>query len=140
SAARGEEQSILGAAGQLRPSVLQIEPNPVRRFFAERDDALLVALAPDANCLLLEVDVSEIEVDGLAAAQAGRVDELQQSAVAQGERFVTTQPLENGVDLLGLERRRESSGAPGPNLAAGTPCGAKAGAEKPPNGCQLPRD
>src|SRR5439155_3976335 len=99
-AARRQEERVLGAAGQLRPRVLQIEPHSVRRLFAERDDPLLVALASDTNCFLLEVDVSEIEVDRLLAAQAGRVDELEQGTVAQGERLVAAQPLENGVDLL----------------------------------------
>ena len=73
---------------ELRTCVLQVEPNPVRGLLAERDDSLLVALAPDANRLLLEVDVAEIEVDRLAAAQPGRVDELEQRAVAERERLV----------------------------------------------------
>ena len=139
-AARGEEESILGAACQVRSCVLQIEPNPVGRLFAERDDPLLVALAPDANRLLLEVDVSEIEVDSLAAAEPGRVDELEQGAVAQRERVVAAQPLENGVDLLGLERGRKPAGAPRPDLAVGDSSGPEVGAEQPANGRQLAGD
>jgi hypothetical protein len=140
SAARGEKQGILGAAGQLRSRVLQIEPNAVGRLFAERDDPLLVPFAPDANGLLFEVDVSEVEVDRLAAAQAGRVDELEQGAVSQGERFVAAQPLENGVDLIGLESCREPPGAARPDLAVRDSPGAEFGSEQPPNGRQLPRD
>ena len=136
-AARGEEESILGAACQVRSCVLQIEPNPVRRLFAERDDPLLVALAPDANRLLLEVDVSEIEVDSLAAAEPGRVDELEQGPVAQRERLVAAQPLENGVDLLGLERGRKPAGAPRPDLAVGTRPGPRSERSSPRTAASL---
>ncbi len=44
-AARREEQGIFGAACELGPRFLQVEANPVRSFLAERDDALLAALA-----------------------------------------------------------------------------------------------
>ena len=56
------------------------ERDDVRRLLAERDDALLAALPADANVLLLEVDVAEVEADRFRASQPGRVDELDESA------------------------------------------------------------
>ncbi len=66
-AARREEEGVLGAASEPGTRILEVAANAVGRLFAERHDPLLVALAAHANRLLLEVDVAEIEVDGLAA-------------------------------------------------------------------------
>ena len=71
SAARRKEESVLGAACELGSRLLQVAAKPVSSFFPEWHDALLAALAPDVNGLLLEVDVAQVEVDGLLAAQAG---------------------------------------------------------------------
>ena len=76
----------------------------VRRLLAERHRALLAALAADEHELLLEVDVAQVEPDRLRAPQAGRVDELEEGAVAQGEGLVALDQLEQPVDLLGLRR------------------------------------
>ena len=120
-AARGDEQRVLGAVDELRAAVVQVEPQPVCGLLAERDDALLAALAPDVDRLLLEVDVAEIEVDRLAAAQPGRVDELEQRAVA--ERRAGRRPRTDRAP----RRPRRTSGASGrrrarlgPSCASGT--------------------
>src|SRR5919198_4141867 len=81
--ARGDEQRVFRAAHELWPRVAEIEREPVRCFLAERNDALLPALAANVHLLLLEVDVREVEVDRLAAAQARGVHELEQGAVAE---------------------------------------------------------
>ena len=91
-AARGEEERVVRAARQLRPRLAQVAGDDVRRLLAERHDPLLAALAAHADELLLEVDVGEIEPDRLGAAQAGRVDELDECAVAEAERAVAVRP------------------------------------------------
>ena len=86
AAAGGEEDGVLGALRQLRPAVAEVERRAGSGLLAERDGALLAALAADVEELLLEVDVLEVEADRLGAPQAGRVDELDERAVAQAER------------------------------------------------------
>src|SRR5687768_8380771 len=83
-----EEDRVHCAVRQLRPAILEVAAQPVRGLLAERDDAFLVAFAPDAYGLLLEVDILEVEPDGLGAAQAGRVDELEERAVAERQGVV----------------------------------------------------
>src|SRR5437879_1491320 len=82
----GEKKGLLLVPHELGPRVAQIAREPPRGLLAERHDALLAALAAHANELLLEVDVREIEVDRLAAAEPGRVDELDQRSVSERER------------------------------------------------------
>src|ERR671935_2137509 len=94
AAAGGEEEGVLGAARELGPGVEQVAREPPGRLLAERDDPLLATFAPHADELLLEVDVRKIEVDGLAAAQPGRIEELHQRTVAQRERAVAVECLE----------------------------------------------
>src|SRR5215218_6401654 len=101
-----EKQRYLGSTNEAGPPLAEIERKPVRCLLSERDDALLAALAPHVQRLLLEVDVSEVEVDRLAAAEAGRVDELEQGAVAERERPVAVEALEQPVELVGLRRMR----------------------------------
>ena len=72
-----------------------------RRLLAERDDALLAALSADVHHLAVEVDVAEVERDGLGAPEARGVEKLEERAIAQGERRVT---LDEFQDLLDLGR------------------------------------
>ena len=56
---------------------------------------------------MVELDVGEVEVDGLLAAEPGGVDELHERAIPDGERVVAgVEPRELGVDLLWLRRDR----------------------------------
>ena len=57
--------------------------------------------------LLLEVDVREVERDRLRAAQAGRVDELDERAVPQAERPVAGERVDHRLDLAALRRVRK---------------------------------
>src|SRR5207247_9164974 len=68
SPARRYEEGVLRSADEARARVLEIAAKPVRGFLAKRHDPLLAALAQDADRLLLEVDVREIEPDRLRAA------------------------------------------------------------------------
>src|SRR5205823_710465 len=74
--ASGQEERVLGAAGESRAPVAEVQAEAVRRLLAERHDAVLAALSAHVHGLAVEVDVSEIEADRLVAAEAGRVDEL----------------------------------------------------------------
>ena len=117
---RAERKSaFVGAARELGPRLAEVARDPVAGLLAERDDPLLRALAlADVDVLLLEVDVAEVEPDGLGAAQAGRVDELEQRAVAERERLRPARRLPRGAPrpppAFGASgRRRPRCGASG---------------------------
>ena len=61
---RGDEERVLGAADELRSRLADVTGEPVRGLLAERDDALLAALAADVDGLLFVVDVHEVESNG----------------------------------------------------------------------------
>jgi hypothetical protein len=68
TAARREEERVVGSLRQLGPRVAEVAREPVLRLLAERDDAVLATFAPaDVDELLLEVDVAEVEGDCLGA-------------------------------------------------------------------------
>ena len=140
AAARGEEERVLRAAGELRARVAQVAREPERGLLAERDGALLPALAAHVHELLLEVDVGEVEVDRLAAAQAGRVDELDERAVAQCERAVARERLEQAVDLVGLRCVRQAARAARACDRLGHAAGAEREAQERAHGGQPARD
>ena len=105
-AARRHEECVLGTAHELRTRLPQVAREPVRGFFAERNDSLLAALPEDPHLLLLEIDVREVELDGLPAAQAGRVDKLDERTVSESERLVVSQRFERRLDLGAARRIR----------------------------------
>ena len=119
AAADGEEERVVRAARELRPRVAQVARDEVRGLLAERHDALLAALPADAHVLLLEVDVAEVEADRLRAPEAGGVDELEEGAVAEAERAVTGERVEDRLDLRGLRRLRQPLGSPWPERRVG---------------------
>jgi hypothetical protein len=111
-AARRQEQCILGSARELRPRSLEVATKPVRSFLPKGYDAFLAAFAPDVNGLLLEVDVAQVEVDGFATAQPGRVHELEERTVPKRQRVVACDLIENGIDFLGLRSIGEPARSP----------------------------
>jgi hypothetical protein len=85
----------------------------VRGFFAERDDAILATFAvPYVNVLLLEVDVGEIETDSFGAAQARRVDELDERSVPEREWAVALERRKLLFDFGTTWRMREPTASP----------------------------
>src|SRR4051812_13522535 len=87
--ARREKQRVLRAARELRTRLAEVARDERTRLLAQRHDAVLAALAfAHVDELLLEVDVAEIEMHRLGAAQPGGVDELDEGAVAERERAV----------------------------------------------------
>src|SRR2546423_15556837 len=103
----GDEDGVLGSGHELRPPVADVETEPVGGLFAERDHTLLSALAADVDGLGVEIDVCEIEVDSLLAAESGRVDELDESAIAQLQRLVACEAGQRAVNLGDLRRLGE---------------------------------
>src|SRR6058998_703047 len=75
AAAAGEERSPLVASGQVR---LQRG----RGTSAVRDDALLAALAEDADRLLRVVEAADVEAGHFGDAEARGVEELEKGDVA----------------------------------------------------------
>ena len=94
-----------------------------RRLLAERDDALLAALAAHVHDLAVEVDVAEVERDGLGAAEPGRVEELEERAVAERERRVALDDLEDLLDLGRLGASGSRRDRLGESCASGTAAG-----------------
>ena len=95
----------------------------MRRLFAERHHAFLAALAANAHVLLLEVDVAEVEADRLRAAEPGRVDELEQGAVAQAERSVAVERVDDRLDLRRASAPPAAARAPWPRTPPGRASG-----------------
>src|SRR5262245_52291001 len=105
--ARRQEDCGLALPRERRPRLAQVARDPVGRFLAERDDPFLAALAVHVNRLLVEVDVAEVEVDQLPAAEARRVEELRERAVSDLERGLAVQRRERLLDLALLRSVRE---------------------------------
>src|SRR6266542_768411 len=140
AAAGGEEEGILGAARELRPRLAQVAREPVRCLLAERHRALLAALASDVHLLLLELDVGEVEPDGLGAAQPGRVDELDERAVPERQRPLAVQGVERRLDLGGAGRVRQPARPARRQRRVRYPGGPEREAEEAPHRRQLPPD
>ena len=67
----------------MGPAEREIAADGFGRRTPERDEALLAALAEDADDPLVEVDAALLEPDGLGDAQARAVQELDERPVAQ---------------------------------------------------------
>ena len=73
--------AVDGRAREDRTGVREIAPHEMRRLVSEWDDALLAALPPDVETLLLEVEIGELEPHDLGAPQAAGVRELEDRTV-----------------------------------------------------------
>ena len=108
---RAERKSAFSAPrASCRPGLAQVAGDGERGELAERHDALLRALAAHPHELLVEVDVAEVETDRLGAPEAGGVDELEDRPVAERERAVAGESLDEVLDLLLLRRLRQPLG------------------------------
>ena len=110
--ARGQEDGVIRAGCKLRPPGLEVARELERGLLAERDHAFLSSLAAHVHDLAVEVDVREVERDGLLAPQSGGVEELQQCAVAQREWRLAVDELEELVDFGRLRRIGKPTPAP----------------------------
>src|SRR4051794_18749764 len=102
AASRRDEEGVLGPLGKLGSGFAKVARHPVPGLFAERHDPLLLALSADTDVLLLEVDVAEIEVDGLTASEAGGVDQFGERPVSEPQRAPSLESGQLSVDLCGL--------------------------------------
>jgi len=140
-AASRDEERVLGAARQLRARLVEVARNEGRGLLAERDDTVLRALpAADVHQLLLEVDVAEIEADRLGAAQAGRVDELDDRLVSQREGAVSVEVVDELFDLALLRRIRQPPWTLRRERRVGNVLRSEREAEQGANRRELPRD
>ena len=69
-------------AVEVRTAEREVSPHRLRGRPSERDQALLVSLAEDADHSLVEGDAALLEPDRLGDAQAGSVEELDERTVA----------------------------------------------------------
>ena len=97
-------------ASSAPAGALQVARHGAQRVLADRHEARLAALALDAHLLGVEVDRADVEVDDLLRAQAARVGELEQRAVALLERRRGRDPVQQRRDVGGLERARQALG------------------------------
>src|SRR5258705_13175235 len=74
------------ADDRLLSQALPVVTERIERDLADRHDALLPPLAEDAQALVLEIDVTPVETDELADANARRVERLDDRAIALGPR------------------------------------------------------
>ena len=91
--------------------MLQVPPEPEGCLFSERHGSFLLALPSYENQLLLEVHVGEVQVGHFLRAETGRVDELEERPVSQGERPVAFEILQERL-RLGTGRRPGEPSAP----------------------------
>jgi hypothetical protein len=110
-----KEERVVRAARQLGACIAEIPRDPVRRLLAERDHAILAALAvPNVHVLLLEVDVPEIEADRFGASQSCGIDELDERSVPERQRPLTLEQRELLLHRVPLRRVRQAATAPRP--------------------------
>jgi glucose/arabinose dehydrogenase len=139
SPAGRDEERVLGADRQRRPD-LKPAREPIGGLLAERNDSLLAAFPEDPDRLAVEVDVREVEIDCLAAAEAGRVDQLRHRAVPNREWAVGAELAELRIDLARLRRNRQPPRPPRREAGVRHPRSAEREAEKGPDGGQLAGD
>ena len=141
AAARGEEEARSRRRARAGAGLTEVAREPEGGLLAQRDGALLAALPAHAHALLVEVDVGEIQVDRLAAAQAGGVDELDERAVAQS-RAGRRRRAPRAVRRSRRPSARPAAGAggAGPRIASGTRAGAEREAQERAHSGELARD
>ena len=121
-----EEERVARAASEVRTPVAEPAAEPPRGLLADRHEPLLAALATHVHLLPIEVDVGEIEPDGLRRAEATRVDELDERSVPERERVVAGEPVDRALDLAQARRLGQPARPPGCERGLGDVFGAEA--------------
>ena len=108
AAAEVDEQPRLDPlADQLRAAAAQVVGHGARGGAADRHQPLLRALAPREHDAVDQVDLAHVEVDRLRRAQAARVHQLQQRAVAQRDRVGALRLLQQALHLRAAQHARQ---------------------------------
>src|SRR5215203_4396613 len=107
AAARVQEQLRPVPCVEERPTAREVAAQSVGAGPAERDDALLAALADAADEPPLEVDAALLEPDRLADAEAGAVEQLDERGVAERARRRAGGGVDQALRLGGGERPRQ---------------------------------
>ncbi len=103
---RKTARAVAPAVGGPAPPVV-VEGG--ERGRADRDDALLPSFAEDAHDRTAAVDVLPVELRELAHADAGRVQQLEDRAVAGRKRPGRAHAVEDAKHLVDREVRREEA-------------------------------
>jgi hypothetical protein len=102
SASLGVEEELRTVSSvEVRAAVRQVAAQRVRGVTSDRDDPLLAALAGAGDEAALEVDIRLAEPDGLADAQAGAVQQLDERAIPQRARRRSRRRLDQPLRLGG---------------------------------------
>src|SRR6266852_6507700 len=100
-----DEHVVAGPFPQKRgPAFLRIARQPGERLLTERHEALLRALAEDADHAHVEAHLGELQAHELRNAQPARVEHFQQRTVAQPERYARVRLREQRFDIDLRER------------------------------------
>src|SRR6185503_3337016 len=83
-----------------RPAVGEVGEDRVARAAADGHEALLLALAEDAQEAEVHAQRGRVEAARLRDAGAGRVEDLDDRAVAEADRAGQTGRREEALDLL----------------------------------------
>ena len=94
-----EEERVARATSEVRTPIAEPTAEPPDGLLADRHDPLLAALSTHVHLLPIEIDVGEIEPDGLRRSEATRVDELDERCVPQCKRVVAGEPVDRALDF-----------------------------------------
>src|SRR5581483_3832794 len=111
AALRIEEELGPVAPVEVRPPPREVAAERFDRLAADRDDALLRALAEAADEPAVEVDRRLVEAERLADAEARAVQELDERAVAERAWRRPVGCLDQPLRLAGRERARQRARA-----------------------------
>src|SRR5829696_298340 len=113
AAAEVNEQMRLGRALDERgAAALEVHAERPERRLADRDQALLRALAASAQNALLDVHVHQLQADRLGGAQSARVHQLEQRPIAERRRLGAARLRQQLLDLAAREDVRQLPRAP----------------------------
>src|SRR5882762_990455 len=105
---RIQEQNASGfTAIERGPDLSRVQRHRAQRSASDRNEPFLGALAEDARYAVLEQDVLQLERHQLGDARARGVGELEQRAIADGQRLVGVRRSQQLVYLGYRQHRRE---------------------------------
>ena len=106
-----EEPRAIGS-GQVRASVRRVSTNPFHRLTTDRDDALLRALSHANEIARLKVEVAWFDGDQFGHSHSGRIQQLDECAVAETAGCGRVWLIDQLVDLFDREKLGEARPCP----------------------------